>query len=491
MCTFSEAHRAQLNHDRFVALRLLLILVLGALLPATARAESTPLEDFVDGSFQASNVPGMVVVATRGEEIVLTRAYGIDGAGAPMTTRTQVRVASMTKTVTSVAIHQLVDDGLIQLSDPVVDHLPEFRLADARHRSITLQHLLDNRSGMRDGQFDLARLNAASSLREYVAGLHDTILASDPGGDRAYCNVNWEVLARLVEVVSNEPFAEYLDRRIFTPLGMNSSTVDITAADPPGGFQEFFGLHLARADHILFSASSGSNGLVTTGEDLARWTAWVASGAGADILAHGTREAILDRARHEGSTDGFEGSGERLGKSGMQHTELSQLRITPTLGLGAAVVVNDGNITGPTFAIADGVLDVLEGRDVEPVGSGWRLMTGAYVVTSIAGVAAGIVGVRHAQSWARGRRRGRGWATVLRLGWLLFPLAAVVSVPALARALTMGTRTVTWAQVSYLILTPVVVALILAVAGLLVLAARLRALRDPRSEHLSQAARSL
>ena len=111
------------------------------------------------------------------------------------------------------------------------------------------------------------------------------------------------------------------------------------------------------------------------------------------------------------------------------------------------VVVNDGNLAGPTYAVADGLLDVLEGQPVEPVGAGWRVLTGLYLLTSALGLMAGFLGMRRARSWARHRHRGQGWVSGLRLGWLLQPAAILMSLPALAKALTMGTRTVTWEQV--------------------------------------------
>lgn len=464
-----------------VALVLTVLVMLGASAPALSTTGS--VEDFVERSFEASNVPGMAVVVTRGDEVVLARGYGVDGRGEPMTTSTPLRVASMTKTVTSVAVHQLADDGLIDLGDPVVEHLPEFRLDDPRHRSITVQHLLDNRSGMRDSLFDLGRLNRSGSLREYVAGLAGAGLSTDPGAAQAYCNVNWEVLARMVEVVTGRPYARHLEERVFAPLGMADSTVDIAAVDPPGGYQELFGFHAPRADRVLFAASSGSNGLVTTADDLARWTRWVASGAGAPILAPGTRERLLERAAREGSTDGFEGRGERIGKNGMQHTESSQLRLVPALGLGATVVVNDGDPAGPALAAADGALDALQGRPVEPVGSGWRLVTAAYVAVGLTGVAAGLLGVRRARRWARRRRGGRPWVTVLRAAWLALPAATLAALPTLVSALTMGRRTILWEQAGYLLLTPLVVLALLSVAGGAVLVARLVAWRSELRHH--------
>ena len=435
---------------RILRLLAAVLLLLLALAP-TAFADDLSVEDFFERSFEASNLPGMIAMATDGGEIVLARGDGVDGQGEPMTPITLVRVAGMTKTVTSVAVHQLADDGRIALDDPIVKHLPEFSLDDPRHTSITIQQLLDNRSGMRDGQFDLGRLNRSSSLQDYVANMQGATLASDPGAAQAYSNPNWEVLARMVEVVSGQAYDDYLQAHVFRPLGMQNSTVDITKVDPPGGHQELFGFHFPRRDTVLFSHSSGSNGLITTADDLARWTRWVASGEGGDILAPATRTAMIDRAQQEGSTDGFEGRGERIGKSGMQHTELSQLRISPELGLGVTVVVNDGDMSGPAFALADGALDVMDGTPIEPVGGDWWKKTAAYVTVTLLGLVLTVVGVRRARRWAEHRRTGRRWVTALRLAWLVLPALLLISLPWLARVLTMGVRTILWTQLSYLV----------------------------------------
>lgn len=447
---------------------------------AAARASANPaLEDYLQASFEASNAPGMVAVATDGADIVTVSAYGVDGRGAPMSTTTPLRVASLTKTVTAVAVHQLAEDGLIGLDDPVVEHLPELELSDERYTAITVQQLLDNRSGMHDAQFDLNELNASDSLQDYVSRLTGATLASAPGTAEAYCNVNWEVLARMVEVVTGQPYDAYLRQRVFEPLGMTSSTVDVRQTDAPGGYQEVFGLHVARVDDVLFSAGSGSNGLVTTADDLARWVRWIATGYGIEeVLSPETRQAMVDRAVDEGGANGLEAGDGRAGKSGMQMTEMSYLRMVPDAGTGAAVVVNDSDLAGPAYAIADGALDVLAGKDPDPAGSGWQLVVIGYLLASALSIAAALRGIRRAATWAVPRREAPTWLTAPRLGWLLLPAIVLVAIPSLARWLTNGERTLTWLQASYLLLTPMLVLLVMALSGGSVLVARLLALRS-------------
>lgn len=463
---------------RFVTLIVLLV----ALTPPGQAVGYSAVETYLDDSFDNSNVPGMAVAVTRGEEILVSEGFGVDGDGNPMTAQTPIRAASLTKSVTSVAVHQLAEQDLIDLDDPVAEHLPEFRLADARYDEITIQQLLDNRSGIRDDQLDLTHLNSSTSLDEYVAELGDATLATEPGEAEAYCNANWEVLARMVEVVSEQSYDDYLNDEVFSPLGMSDSTMEERTVDVPSGYQEIFGFHVPREYDLLFSASSGSNGLITTAADLALWSRWVASGDGEnEILSPSTREKIIDRAVAEQGADGFEMHGNRLGKNGMQHTEMSQLLTTPAHGFGVAVVINSSNMAGPTFAVADGALDVLEGDHPEPVGSGWWVITAVYLAVAALAIGAGVTGVRRAPPWARNQVPRRRWVSALRLLWLPIPALLLLGLPKVASLLTNGIRTATWGQLSYLFLTPLVVLILMTMAGLTVLTARIVALRSHRS----------
>jgi CubicO group peptidase (beta-lactamase class C family) len=454
------------------------VIVAAVLLSASVRATGAVVPDiqsWLRQSFEAAAVPGMVAVVTRADDVRVAVVFGDDGRGHPMSTESPLRVASLTKTVTAVAVHQLAERGRLRLDDPVGRHLPEFRLADPRYTRITVQQLLDNRSGIRDGRLDLARLNAAASLREYVAGMQDVTLATDPGTARSYCNANWEVLARMVEVVTATPYDRHLRTAIFTPLGMTHSTVDRAAADPPGGYQEVFGFHVPRADRVLFSASSGSNGLITTADDLLRWTRWLATGG--QILRPDTRARLLARALRERTTDGFEAAGHRLGKSGMQMTEMSHILVDPARGTGAAVVVNTSDMHGTAFGVASGLLDLLEGLPTPPLGHTARWTNTAYAAASVLALGLALRGVGRARRWAARRKTLHPWRTLLRLSWLPLLTVPTACLPQIVAALTFGTRTITWWQTTYLLLTPLVALVSVAVAGLVVFAARLRECR--------------
>ncbi len=205
--------------------------------------------------------PGMAKVATRGDAVIMSKGEGRDANGAPITADTPMRVASLSKSFTAAAVLTLVDEGRIVLDRPVIAYLPEFRMADARAAAITVRQLLNQTSGLSDRTVDIGATQRAADLAGYVAALRPGRLAATPGTQWAYCNVNYDVAARLVEVVDGRPFREAMRERVFNPLGMVNSSIGGT---PANGYISLFGVWIARPE--LPGFRGGAGGGVTTAE---------------------------------------------------------------------------------------------------------------------------------------------------------------------------------------------------------------------------------
>ncbi|PBO26122.1 hypothetical protein CLM85_00790 [Streptomyces albidoflavus] len=219
-----------------------------------------------------TGVPGATVTVTRGDRVVLAAGYGHTAAGEPMTARTPVPVASLSKAMTALAVTTLAEEGRVDLDAPVRDQLPEFAPDDARAARITPRQLLDQTSGMADSTHPDLALPQPSTLKAAVAALHGTRLATDPGTAWHYHNTNYAVAARLVETATGTPYAEHLRRSLFAPLGMTGTgTVDTTADMPDGarGYVRAYGRTIERAHPRLFTA--GGFGVVSTAGDLGKW----------------------------------------------------------------------------------------------------------------------------------------------------------------------------------------------------------------------------
>lgn len=174
-----------------------------------------------------------VAVVTEGTSWV--RGFGVARApDAPVTSETVFRVASLSKTMTAIAVMQLVEQGRLRLDDPVNDHLRAFRL-EPRAPSfppVAIRHLLTHMAGVGEvrGLSDLIRPVAGLAQRpgrrlpalgEYYRGGLRVEVA--PGRKWAYANHGFGALGQLVEDVSGLPFAHYMRQEIFQPLGMWST----------------------------------------------------------------------------------------------------------------------------------------------------------------------------------------------------------------------------------------------------------------------------
>jgi len=245
-------------HHRFSAL--LIPILLGATVVAAApldpvspeqvgvsSARLERLHAYHQAQVDQGRVAGVITLMARRGKLVDLTAYGYQDLEqkTPMRTDTIVRFYSMSKTITSVAVMMLVEEGKIALGDPIGNYLPELadlkvcvggtpdepELVDAV-RPVTVKHLLTHTSGMTYGSPDegasvVSRLYArpqndpfqVESLAEMVTRMGALPLLHQPGEGWTY-GVSIDVLGRLIEVASGSSFEEFLAERIFAPLGM-------------------------------------------------------------------------------------------------------------------------------------------------------------------------------------------------------------------------------------------------------------------------------
>ena len=247
---------------------------------------------------------GYVICLGRGGREAHRSAIGLSdiASGQRMTPKTLFRIASLTKLITSVAVMQLVEEGQLQIDDPVGRYLPEVgamqvavspETPDDRRppaRPMTVKHLMLHMSGLGyrfDGATalgrryqDLGLFQRPGTLAETIDRLAELPLYADPG-ERVIYSFSTDVLGRLIEVASQEPFAERLKRTIFDPLGMSdtgfhlegSQRTDLASVYETGpdgrisrSITEVFGDPFSRDRW-----PSGGAGLISTGPDYLRF----------------------------------------------------------------------------------------------------------------------------------------------------------------------------------------------------------------------------
>jgi CubicO group peptidase (beta-lactamase class C family) len=418
------------------------------------------IDGYLTSHLKEAAVPGAAVALTRGDQVVMVRGYGHDSTGAAVTPTSLFRVASLSKSFTALAVMQLVDAGRVNLDDPVLDYVPEFQMADPRAASITVRQLLNQTSGITDAVVpELSRRQpttvpqAASSLRSYH-------LATTPGTAWSYANPNYQVAARLVEVVSGEEFNAYQQRHIFTPAHMTSTSATITENDPVPGLADG---HLMAYGHPFTAPGFGSfvageGGVVSSATDMAQW---LIVNANRGRAADGTQLVTQDSA-HILHTPSATGSNYALGwttrgprtaptrveHSGSLFTFTSQEAFWPGTGYGVVLLFNSGSpLAMDQNAIVHGVFDIIEGTT--PPSDGPNLTRRADLVLGALTVLAlllGGLGLVRAGSWVR-ERRGVRVRTALRLLPSALVLTLGAAFPWLAEAL-IG-RDVTWRAAAY------------------------------------------
>lgn len=232
------------------------------------------LPTFVRAQLERRQIAGAVVVVIRDDVVLLEQGYGFADMAArrAMTPDTPMRIGSITKLITALAVMRLVGEGRIALDDDVARYL-DFEMAAAPNDApVTLRRLLSHQAGFADRIGGIGTSGEPARLGAFLATRTQQRLQQD-GDIVAYANYNAAVAARLVERISGQPFEEYVAEHLFAPLGMTRTT----AVQPaPSSLQVSLGYVRAEepptrvsmaADPIL---EAGSTGVVASAADMAR-----------------------------------------------------------------------------------------------------------------------------------------------------------------------------------------------------------------------------
>lgn len=295
---------------------------------------------------EQKRLPGAVVMVARKGKLVYSKAFGglNNDTNAPAQTDSVFRIYSMTKPMVSVALMMLVEDGKVQLTDPVSKYLPSFKqpmvsvathdplyngvsfkLVPA-HKEPTLQDLLRHTSGLAYGEltkntlvkqayteagiystardFDARNLSGADMAER----LGKAPLAQQPGTVWEY-SLSVDVQGRIIEAVTGQRLNDVMQERLFKPLKMNDTAFDVPAAKKARLAEPFAIDPLTNLPNKLIDVSqppgndSGGAGGVSTAPDYLRFCQALLNGGqldGARILSRSTVQLMT--ADHLGQT---------------------------------------------------------------------------------------------------------------------------------------------------------------------------------------------
>jgi CubicO group peptidase (beta-lactamase class C family) len=214
------------------------ILTTSAALRAQAPPPSTVIAPLLQPFVDSHTLAGVVTLVANKEKTLSLEAVGFAdiAANTPMHTDDLFWIASMSKPMTATALMMLVDEGKVNVDDPVEKYLPEFKgqmvavEQDKDHillkhpaHPITVKNILTHTSGLPP----LSRVEHqidTLSLHEAVISYAMSPLRFEPGAKYQYCNAGINSAGRIIEVVSGMPFEEFMEQRLIKPLGMKDTT---------------------------------------------------------------------------------------------------------------------------------------------------------------------------------------------------------------------------------------------------------------------------
>ncbi len=289
------------------------------------------------------NVPGVSIALIHEGKIAWSQSFGLADIEnqIPVETDTVFQVASLSKTVTAVAILKLAEEGKIDLNDPVEKHLTRWKMVNSRydHNLVTIGRVLNHTAGLNlHGHLGFEPHEKLPTLEESLDGNHGETLGQrlftssrpfskfnvkviqQPGKKYRYSGGGYTILQLLIEEVTGQSFSDYMDQQILSPLGMNSSGFEWNAAILANTAKAYEGLFAKTASPNYIYTAKAAGGLYSTSEDYARFLISLLIGAENTLLKDSTKKLMID-ARY-----GYEPEEVLTGTSLIQHRGSSRGR---------------------------------------------------------------------------------------------------------------------------------------------------------------------
>ncbi|MGH1490108.1 MAG: serine hydrolase domain-containing protein [Acidimicrobiales bacterium] len=339
--------------------------------------------DFIDREMATSGVPGLAyAVVADGEISVAGHGVVKMGSDNEVTPETPFVTGSISKSFTALAVMQLVEAGEVDLDTELSQYLNGFSGRPAG--AVTIRQLLSHTSGFSTLQGNASRSDASyatnnrDELERRVDELVEVEPAYEPGGRWEYSNTNYQILGRLIEVVSGQEYQVYVAANILEPVGMEHSFVaDGEIHESMAvGHRPWFGTKRPLAENETDRVTAPQGGIIASGRDLALY-AQMMMNAEDDVLSAEGKARMMEPASasspyygfgwyldpadgtawHSGSTPGFE----------------TLLTLVPNQNKAAVVLVNgaSGIGFGETTELRSGITARALDLDYEGEGSRW------------------------------------------------------------------------------------------------------------------------
>lgn len=230
-------------------------------------------------SLAEHNLPGLSVAVGTGGEIVWAEGFGWADIEQrlPVTPKTRFRIGHASKALTSAGVGLLLDQDRLRLGDKIETYVPAFT---GKQWPVTLRQLMGHIAGVRHYRNDEDSMPTAhcESAAEGLSGFAGDPLLFEPETQYKYSTFGWVVVSAAVEAAAREPFFTFMRTKIFTPLGMSSTTADV-GNEPLPDRATFYYPRLSgdpaygaeRPPPVDYSCFAGAAGFLSTPSDLVRF----------------------------------------------------------------------------------------------------------------------------------------------------------------------------------------------------------------------------
>jgi CubicO group peptidase (beta-lactamase class C family) len=264
--------------SRSVAGASLAVLLSSLAVPAQqpSRAAIAGRVDSLSNAFiVATHTPAVSVAVLRGSDTLVMKGYGDASIEAhrAATASTVYRIGSITKQFTSATIMRLAERGKLSIDDPITKYLPD---VPTHGRTITIRRLLNHTSGVHNYTAEPAwREHWAEEMtpRKIVAFVDNDSLDFNPGDAWSYSNTGYVLLGMIIEKVTGEPYATYLQHDLITPLGLKQTSYCVNRPTDPS-FADGYSAQsnpVKPAEFLSMTQPHGAGALCSTVRDLVVW----------------------------------------------------------------------------------------------------------------------------------------------------------------------------------------------------------------------------
>ena len=305
-----------------------------------------------------NQAPGVVVVFVDNKDIVKYKFYGFANIEKQQAFNkdTGFNVGSISKLLTSWGVMQLVDNGLVQLDKPVNTYLKRWKIPKSHFDTdkVSIRNILSHTSGLSLSGYDgwetpIVLPNIVDSLNGKTNGSGKVELIANPDKEFSYSGGGYTVLQLLIEDVTGQSFEEYMQKSVFTPLEMNSSTFVVSKSVLEASATPYD--NEGKVTSMVYFTAQAAAGLHTTPHDIAKFTMAIlknSSGSynGSQILKSDLIDEMIKPVKGTGGrwsmsyvNDTVNGS-RLLGFAGFNHGWIGLTRSIVDKNIGYVVLTN-------------------------------------------------------------------------------------------------------------------------------------------------------